>query len=137
MSNGDYLVLLFVSRDRRGDGIIQASEEKKDEEEHSPTGNREKRFLITVNLQSVDFVYQLNPGFGNLSKKNRLRDSLFSSKSRQVSRQGFLRGLFKTGKQNIVLKRETGIQTGFQAGQGLPPHTVLPRKNCYRSCSVS
>ena len=50
MSNVDYLVLLFVSRDRRGDGIIQASEEKKDEEEDSPTGNREKRFLFTVNF---------------------------------------------------------------------------------------
>ena len=50
LSNGDDLVLLFVSRDRRGDGIIQTSEEKKDEEEHSPTGNREKRFLLKVNF---------------------------------------------------------------------------------------
>jgi len=45
----NYLVFFLVSRDRCGDGIIHASEEKKDEEEHSPSGNGEKRFLCSVN----------------------------------------------------------------------------------------
>jgi hypothetical protein len=47
-------------------------------------------------------------------------------KSRQVTRQGLLTDDFKTGKQNRVLKQDTGAETGFHAGQDLasPPCPV-------------
>ena len=42
-----------------------------------------------------------------------------SSELRLVTGQDFFRAEFWTGRQNRVRRQETGLQTGFQAGQGL------------------
>ena len=62
-----------------------------------------QRKMETLNVNKVCY---------NLSTKNRLRDMFFSSKSRQATRQGFLRDGFKTGPE-----------TGFQEGQVHPSAT--------------
>jgi len=65
----------------------------------------------------------LSAGLGNLSTKNRPGDRPSSSKSRHVTRQSPLSDKSQTGKQKSVLRRETGHETGFKAGQGLASAT--------------
>jgi hypothetical protein len=52
-------------------------------------------YTIEVKIE----IWQTRTGKRNLSTKNRLRDRPLSLKYRQVTRQGFLRAKFETGKQ--------------------------------------
>jgi TFIIF-interacting CTD phosphatase-like protein len=50
------------------------------------------------------FSVSIKSGLGNLFTKNRLSYRFSRSKSRQVTRQGFLREEYGTGNHNKVLK---------------------------------
>ena len=123
-----------------GDSVVVVIEDQKwkkfKREECLPKKSR--------NSEDISFALKKLVKLGFLARQKRIRAlkvSLMYSKSmevkvwsrqpvygRQAQRQvfqlkietGFLRDEFQTGKQNRVLRRETGSETGFQMGQENP-----------------
>ena len=72
-----------------------------------------KKFLEDEGLHLMNLMIRyINWSRQPVYKKQASRQ-VFSSKSRQVIRQDFLRDGFMTGKQNRVLRREAGPETSF------------------------
>ena len=77
-----------------------------------------------LELRYSSVCIKILAGLCNQSKKTGL---LTGFSSRHVTRQGFLEGEFYGGKENRLLRQETGPVTGFQVGQDLAsaPRLVL------------